>query len=143
MNRRTILTRLAILFIAIAGIFAIGGRASAEPLLCCDSYTLDIDCTVPDFCYPIWVTTVWNNGISHTSPFFAGCGSFNIPVVPPLAPCYAAPANLKYLTVNGSPIQVTLNKETRVVINGCCYLVYAFADPVVGGCMRVRIRPCV
>ncbi len=143
MNRRTLLARLAIFCIVMAGTFAIGSRASAEPLLCCDSYTLDIDCTIPDFCFPIWITTVWNNGVSHTSPVFAGCGSFNVPVVPPLAPCYAAPSNLNYLTVKGSTTKVFLNTETRVMFNGCCYLVYAFADPVVGGCMRVRIRPCV
>jgi len=130
------------MLIALIG-FVASERASATTLAapCCDYVTVDIDCTIPDACFPFKIDTYWNNGAVVTSPAFFGCGSYTFSVVPPLPPCYAVANNFKYLTINGTPTIVPFNQPTKVQIGGCCYLVLAYADPATG-CLRIRIGRC-
>ncbi len=142
MNRRTLLTRLAMMIIALVALVA-SERASATTLAapCCNDYRLEIDCSVPADCFPIKIDTYWLNGAVHTSPAFFGCGVYSVPLVPPLPPCYSNANNLKYLTINGAGPIVLPNQPTRVIIGGCCYLVEATTNPATG-CLLVRIKRC-
>ncbi len=141
MNRRTLLTRLAAFLIAIAGMVAIGGGASAEPLApCCPSYTLDIDCNIPPSCLPVTVETHWNGGLVWTSTH-ATCGVYTVtPSNPPFPPCILNYSQFQFLRLNGDPTPVPLNQQTQIWIGSCCYMV--LATPVVPGCVNIRVWRC-
>ncbi len=142
MTRRALLTRLAMMIIALVALVA-SERASATTLAapCCDTYTVDIDCSIPPSCLPITITTYWLNGAIHTSPAISGCGPTVVSLLPQLPPCYGIAANFKYLTINGDPTIVVLNKDTTIKIGNCCYGVHAYVDPATG-CLRIKIWRC-
>ena len=141
MNRRTLLTRLAMMFIALVALLAVPDRASAEPLApCCNAYTIDIDCSIDPKCFPIKINTVWANGLSWSSSY-TQCGTFvEAPSTPPFPQCYVIAANFKYLTINGDPTIVVLNQPTVVNIGNCCYMVSCTADA--NGCLYIKIARC-
>jgi len=141
MNRRTLLARLAIFFIAIAGTFAIGGRASADALVpCCPSYRVDIDCNIDPLCFPVTLETHWNGGLVWTSTY-AGCGTYvETPSNPPFPPCILNYTNFQFLRLNGDPTPVPLNQPTQIWTGPCCFMVLAQKSAT--GCVDIRIWRC-
>jgi hypothetical protein len=138
MNRRTILSLLAIIVVTIVTAIAPSHASAQWNSPSCCSYTLDIQ-NVPDACLPFKVQTYWSNGTSDNNPYFAN-GIYGNPI--PAGPTFCPPApQFKGVSIDGGVV-VGQGQTLRVISpnTGCCFLVSTGLDA--GGCVYIKIRPC-
>lgn len=133
------MTRKHFRMIVLAALFCVIGLAASTASLraqnqkCC-KYTV-ITKGISDSCYPLKVTTAWDNGAFDTFGIFSdGVEIRDVPKCPPVP-------SFKGVSVNGSPY-VGLGQTIKWTDPNtkCCFVIDVQLDP--DGCVVITITPC-